>query len=256
MMPSLPSLLLCTASVLSLVSAEYPTDLVGTWTSKSKKVLTGPGFYNPVTDRLIEPELTGISYSFTADGFYEEAYYRAVANPTTPSCPSSVMQWQHGTYSVSSNSSITLEPFSVDGRQVMSSPCSYDVSVYTRYEQAEYMTSYRVFVDPFHNVKRLDLYLSDGSPLMPLYLAMTPPRMLPTITLNPTSTATATSSSKVKRDVGGGDEGLVQAGLLSAIGRPSFLPTNADLANPDKWWWAGVGFIAIGTVLYLWPSSM
>ena len=36
------------------------------------------GFYDPVADRLIEPELTGISYSFTDDGYYEEAYYRAI----------------------------------------------------------------------------------------------------------------------------------------------------------------------------------
>ncbi|RMZ90694.1 hypothetical protein DV736_g2063, partial [Chaetothyriales sp. CBS 134916] len=255
MIPSIPSLLVCTASVLSLVSAQFPTDLVGTWTSKSKKVFTGPGFYNPVTDRLIEPELTGISYSFTADGHYEEAYYRAISNPTTPSCPSSVMQWQHGTYSVPGNGSIILEPFSVDGRQVMSSPCSYDNSVYTRYDQPEYMSSYQVLTDPFHNVPRLNLYLFDGTPLMPLYLAMSPPQMLPTITLNPTAAATATGSSKVKRGVDG-DESLVQASLLDALGRPSFLPTNADLTNPDRWWWAGVGFIAIGTVLYMWPTSM
>lgn len=38
------------------------------------------GFYNPVNDSFIEPSHTGISYSFTTDGFYEEAYYRAVSN--------------------------------------------------------------------------------------------------------------------------------------------------------------------------------
>jgi hypothetical protein len=76
-------------------------ELVGTWSSKSKKVHTGPvrdakipmgitaldtaanskqGFYNPVKDNLIEPDLPGISYSFTADGWYEEAYYRVEPN--------------------------------------------------------------------------------------------------------------------------------------------------------------------------------
>ena len=55
-------------------------DLVGTWTTKSKTVLTGPGFYNPVTDKLTEPRHPGISYSFTVDGHYEEAYYRAISN--------------------------------------------------------------------------------------------------------------------------------------------------------------------------------
>ena len=38
------------------------------------------GFYDPVGERMFEPDLTGISYSFTADGHYEEAYYRAVPN--------------------------------------------------------------------------------------------------------------------------------------------------------------------------------
>jgi hypothetical protein len=113
------------------------------------------GFYNPVTDRLTEPELTGISYSFTNDGWYEEAYYRAIPNrewflsphksspfaqcstATQPACPQAIMQWQHGTYSLPGNGSILLQPIAVDGRQLVSSPCSYDQSVYTRYEQPE-----------------------------------------------------------------------------------------------------------------------
>jgi hypothetical protein len=121
-------------------------------------VLTGfpfQGFYNPVIDRLIEPELTGISYSFTIEGWYEEAYYRAIPNrtlqylakgvfrpahhstATQPACPQGIMQWQHGTYSLPGNGSILLQPIGVDGRQLVSSPCSYDESVYTRYEQPE-----------------------------------------------------------------------------------------------------------------------
>lgn len=40
-------------------------------------------FYDPVNDNLIEPELAGISYSFTSDGYYEEAYYRAISNRTS-----------------------------------------------------------------------------------------------------------------------------------------------------------------------------
>lgn len=68
-------------NLFSLASA-LNAQLVGTWTTKSAKVLTGPGFYNPVNDSFIEPSLTGISYSFTADGFYEEAYYRTISNRT------------------------------------------------------------------------------------------------------------------------------------------------------------------------------
>ena len=64
-------------------------NLVGTWTTKSRKVFTGPGIYDPIKDKFIEPALPGISYSFTKDGFYEEVYYRAIENreyPHTPCC--------------------------------------------------------------------------------------------------------------------------------------------------------------------------
>ena len=32
---------------------------------------------------MFEPNLTGISYSFTGNGWYEEAYYRAISNRTS-----------------------------------------------------------------------------------------------------------------------------------------------------------------------------
>ena len=43
------------------------------------------GFYDPVKEEFIEPARTGISYSFTEDGHYEEAYYRAISNRTSMS---------------------------------------------------------------------------------------------------------------------------------------------------------------------------
>ena len=105
--------------------------------SKSNKTLTGPGFYDPVKDELIEPDRTGISYSFTGDGWYEEAYYRAIANPQNPACPSGIMQWQHGNWVMNANNSLTLTPIAVDGRQLLSTPCDFDNSIYTRYNQSE-----------------------------------------------------------------------------------------------------------------------
>ena len=38
------------------------------------------GFYDPVNEKMFEPPLTGFSYSFTDDGHYEEAFYRAISN--------------------------------------------------------------------------------------------------------------------------------------------------------------------------------
>lgn len=61
-------------------TAAISQQLVGTWTTSSKQVITGPGFYDPVNDKFTEPNLPGISYSFTQDGWYEEAYYRAIPN--------------------------------------------------------------------------------------------------------------------------------------------------------------------------------
>jgi Chaperone for protein-folding within the ER, fungal len=81
MTPSIPTIVLFGLSLINSCTAQLVDGaLVGTWTTKSKAVLTGPGFYNPVTDKLTEPNHPGISYSFTEDGHYEEAYYRAISN--------------------------------------------------------------------------------------------------------------------------------------------------------------------------------
>ncbi|KAK5224787.1 Reversal of tor2 lethality [Exophiala xenobiotica] len=238
------------------IRAQYDAKLVGTWTTKSKKVMTGPGFYNPVSDTLIEPELAGISYSFTSDGYYEEAYYRAISNPTTPHCPSAIMQWQHGTYSLPGNGSLILTPIGVDGRQLTSSPCSYDNAIYIRYEQAELMKSYEILTDPFHNVPRLNLYKFDGSPIQPMYLAASPPQMLPTQTLNPTSVASATGKARVKRTDGGdGDSDQERLRPLNKNNVKTKVSTKEPY-NPDHWWWAGVGLTALGTVMYMMPTSI
>ena len=111
------------------------------------------------------------------------------------------MQWQHGTYTLPGNGSIITQPFAVDGRQLLSSPCSYEQSIYTRYEQPELFLSYEVLTDPYHNVPRLNLARFDGSPMNPMFLVYSPPQMLPTETLNPTSTSgpAATGKSRVKR---------------------------------------------------------
>ena len=47
--------------------------------------LMNQGFYDPVNERMFEPSLTGFSYSFTDDGHYEVAYYRAGSNRITHS---------------------------------------------------------------------------------------------------------------------------------------------------------------------------
>ncbi|KAI9799492.1 MAG: Reversal of tor2 lethality [Piccolia ochrophora] len=231
----------------SVAVAELDPKLVGTWTTKSRKVLTGPGFYDPIHDKLIEPSLTGISYSFTADGFYEEAHYRALANPADPKCPRGIMQFQHGQYALNAAGSLKLRPFAVDGRQLMSDPCKYSESVYTRYNQTETFKKYEVITDEYNNMLRLNLFKYDGAPMNPMWLAYRPPQMLPTKTLNPTAQATggekakSTSTNKAKRSLEMEDEPLNKNALRKR--QESF-----DL---DYVWWLGVSMTALGGVGYL-----
>ncbi|KAF4630559.1 hypothetical protein G7Y89_g7576 [Cudoniella acicularis] len=259
--------LLIAGAFLAGSSSAIDAQLVGTWSTKSAKVLTGPGFYNPVNDSFIEPSHTGISYSFTADGFYEEAYYRAVSNPTDPSCPQAILQFQHGTVVENSDLSLSFTPFAVDGRQLQSNPCvSASTATYTRYNQSETMSvsfvlnpfkqlvidelqKWQVYTDPYTKMTRLDLYQFDGTPMNPMFLAYSPPLMLPTVTMNPT--ATATSSGKSKRAAGAEEiypplnkdakhikRGVEDVSLLHRI----------DL---NILWWTGVGMIIFGGTAYL-----
>ena len=91
-----------------------------------------------------------------------------------------------------------------------------------------------------------------------MYLAYKPPQMLPTSTLNPTNTptasgaaATGTKSSRVKRGVqepvGPNPEGDRRKMIASILS-----PKDVDA---DKWWWVGVGLTALGTVMYMLPTS-
>ncbi|CAG8952475.1 hypothetical protein HYALB_00004473 [Hymenoscyphus albidus] len=261
---SLPSLLIAGAFLATSASAAIDPQLVGTWSSKSAKVITGPGFYNPVNDSFIEPTHTGISYSFTEDGFYESAYYRAVSNRTyetpgshadgnsiaaEPQCPMGMMQWQHGTVVMNADLSLSLTPFTSDGRQLQSNPCTSTThATFTRYNQSEVMAKWQVYEDPYTKMQRLDLYMFDGSPIQPLFLAYKPPMMLPTQILNPT--AAATGASKAKRTLGAElplplnqnakhvKRGLEQHSLMQRV----------DLSIV---WWTGLGMIVFGGTAYM-----
>ncbi len=56
---------------------------------------------------------------------------------TTPSCPKGILQFQHGTFEKTSNGSLILSPYGVDGRQLLSDPCGSPNTLYTRYVQKE-----------------------------------------------------------------------------------------------------------------------
>jgi hypothetical protein len=98
---------------------------------------------------------------------------------------------------------------------------------------------------------RLDLYQFNGAPMNPMFLAFSPPQMLPTVTLNPTPTATTSSAKKAKRTAGAGEEMDVPLNVKAAhikrdIERP--LLHRIDL---NMLWWAGIGMTIFGGAAYL-----
>lgn len=227
--------------LLSAFAAPNMAELEGTWSSKSNTVFTGPGFYDPVDELLIEPALPGISYSFTSDGHYEEALYRVTSNPQNHSCPIASITYQHGTYEILTNGSVVLTPIAVDGRQLLSDPCGYseENAQYVRYVQSTWFKTYQVSVNSYNGRDMLQIYQFDGSPMQPLYLAYKPPMMLPTSALNPTNSASETSSSlsrRVKRSL----ENQYRTNAVKRFSSDSF----------DKIWWCSVGALGFGSAVF------
>lgn len=225
-----------------VVGAPNMAELEGTWTSKLNAVFTGPGYYDPVDELLIEPALPGISYSFTSDGHYEEALYRITSNPQNHSCAIASMTYQHGTYEILSNGSVVLTPIAVDGRQLLSDPCgtSDTNAQYVRYVQLTWFEKYQVSISGYYGRYMLQIYQFDGSPMQPLYLAYKPPMMLPTYALNPTDKALETSSSlrrRVKRSL----ENQYRTNAIKEFSNSRF----------DTLWWGAVAALGVGSAVFV-----
>lgn len=249
------------------VMAHKDTDpnltIVGTWSSKSNQVFTGPGFYDPVDELLIEPSLPGISYSFSEDGWFEEASYQVAGNPRDPTCPTAAITFQHGKYEVFNNGSLVLTPIAVDGRQLISDPCNdKGTSTYTRYSQQEIFKSFLVVLDDYHGVYKLLLFQFDGSPMQPLYLAYRPPMMLPTETLNPTDSSSNTietnspavaddendsSSSNQKRD---SISHLVKRSLENKYRTNAVKKPSQSFLMSNEFWYISASVIGLGSFLF------
>jgi len=109
-------------AVVSTASAAINiSSIVGTWSSGSGQVLTGPSGIatNPINGSFSYPGVGGYSFSFTEDGYYEQAQITWSANGTRPDCIEATLLWSHGTWAFSANrSEITTSSdiFSGDGR--------------------------------------------------------------------------------------------------------------------------------------------
>jgi len=196
-------------------STHNVTSLEGTWSSGSGAVQTGPGFANPVNFTFTYPNTTGISYSFTtgmlsdgSDGYFEEAQYRFTGNGSQPTCIVGVVQWQHGTYTLNSNGSMTLNPFAADGRQQVQDMCAAKSNIIQQFNQTTLFANWNIYQDPTRGPK-LQIYRFDGAPLSPMYLISATPDMLPTTTLTNTTQGQLAPSSASR---------LAERNLLPLVG--------------------------------------
>lgn len=127
------------------------------------------------------PASAGQSYSFTDDGYWEQALYIYTPNPSKPSCVSASLFWQHGTWTLNSNNSLTLTPFNGDGRQLTEDRCSSTSTTSSYYYQSEYMLGFDITLDLHFGRPeyRLQLYAFDGALKPVMWQTYNPPQMLP-----------------------------------------------------------------------------
>ncbi|CAK9441160.1 uncharacterized protein LODBEIA_P50290 [Lodderomyces beijingensis] len=140
----------------------------GIWQSQNARVMTGPAFYDPATEHLIEPTAPGTCFTFESSssknntssllgeggkkarlkhgtvvldsGWFETSQYLIFSNAQNHSCPKAQLIWMHGHYHLllhhHRNYRLQLHPVWQDGRQLVSDPCAdHGVSTYARFEQ-------------------------------------------------------------------------------------------------------------------------
>jgi len=201
-------------------SIHNATAITGTWSTGSQAVLTGPGFANPLNSSFIYPKTTGISYSFSDAGFFEEAQYRFNGNGSQPQCIQGVVIFQHGQYSLNSNGSIILTPFGEDGRIQVQDACAAKSNVITIYNQTVLFSAWRIFTDPVFGPK-LHIFAFDGTPLAPMFRVYSDPLMLPTrvLSTNLTNTTVNIAIGAAMEGVALGGRGAitVAAGAATAV---------------------------------------
>lgn len=178
-----------------LSAANNVTDLEGTWTS-NPSVQTGGSFCTPAEMKFNYPNNTGISYSFTNTGFFEEAQYRYDSNASNPACIQAKIFWQHGTYKLNANGSITLFPFASDGRIQVQDPCAATTNIITYYNQQTLYADWGITIDTSTGNYMLKLNRFDGAKMPYMFLVAKPPNMLPTQVLTGSNASGQTNTRK------------------------------------------------------------
>lgn len=90
---------------------------------------------------------------------------RHPSTATRPDCATAVVIWQHGTYAIHTNGSITLDPspFAADGRVQVQDPCAENTNVLAYYAQWELFSAWEITIDVNHAAYALQLRKYDGS---------------------------------------------------------------------------------------------
>ncbi|KAJ1303060.1 hypothetical protein OPQ81_011261 [Rhizoctonia solani] len=158
------------------------TSLRGTWSTTNQFVLTPFMIANPINFTFNIPEqysnASSASYSFTDDGFWEQCVYRLVSHGTS-SCTKGVTIYQHGTYQLASDGSMTLTPFWQDGRIQILDPCMNALNQIALLNQTEHISSWRIFEGP-----KLRLFGEYYTPVEKMTRVYDVPQMLSTEVLS------------------------------------------------------------------------
>ncbi|KIS66935.1 uncharacterized protein UMAG_10940 [Mycosarcoma maydis] len=202
MLSHLTPMLIFVAALATLAAAQSTSrfddlldDLAGTWSTGSGAVRTGPNFWNPRTQQFNVPPSAGHSFSFTKDGFWEEALFQWSNDPTYPHCVSALLLWQHGNFSLNANNgTLRMDPFWGDGFQSQWTGCDTTSSATSNntlapvasYNQVYLYQTPAVSTDAHFGVSswKLEMAQLSGELLNPMWKVLNPPSMLPTDVLH------------------------------------------------------------------------
>lgn len=234
------SALLATTPVLSqgdLTETNNVTSLEGTWSSNAA-VSTGGSFCIPAEMKFEYPRNTGMAISFTGDGYFEEANYRYESNASNPSCIQAIIWWQHGTYRLNNNGSISLYPFGSDGRIQVQNPCAAVTNVITYYDQWTQFADWGITIDYTTGNYQLRLNRFDGAKLPYMDLIARPPNMMPTQVLTGVNASGQTIQTR-KRSF------TQDLNIFKRSGAPSRLHLGSDTLAAGA---IGVGLVGVASL--------
>ncbi|GAA5939642.1 uncharacterized protein JCM15063_005241 [Sporobolomyces koalae] len=172
--------------------AATQADIIGTWSTGNAAVLTGPTFGRPFNNSFNYPPVAGYSFSFTEDGYFEQAQFTWNSNATHHNCIEAVVIWQHGNYTIHNNGSLTTDPsvFPGDGRIQVQNACAAVTTNIYYYQEPGLYASFSASTWRGQDMIRLAQF--DGQLLPRMFLVSRDPSkyMFPTEYITNTSTGT------------------------------------------------------------------